>query len=368
MPGVNRVGIEEELFVVDDRGHVVPESAAVVRAHRRLGPDEQLDHELFLQQIELQTSPHEDPDALRDDLVAQRSSAVEAARAVGLNAVAMPVDVLGGSEPSPTPDSRYDRMIARYGEIGRNGMTCGMHVHVEVADEDAIGVIDGLRPWTPLLTALSANAPFFHGRDTHHASWRGHLWDMWPTAGPVEAFGDLATYRAMVDELIGSGAALDEHMLYLDARIAESYPTVEVRVADACTDVEDALLVAEVARALVSTVAAESADAGTWRLETLKAARWRARHDGLGGTLLDPVSRAFVPAEQALDSLLKAIGAALDEAGTRERVTDGIHRVLTHGNGAARQRAAAGDAVDLGAVMADLVRRTDPHHDRRIRA
>ncbi|GAA3540344.1 glutamate--cysteine ligase [Aeromicrobium flavum] len=348
------------MFVVDAAGRLVPESVAVLRSHRRLGPDADLDHELFLQQVELQTEPHEDPDALRDDLIRQRSSALAAAREAGFALAAVPVDVLGGSEPVATPKSRYERMLHRYGEIGRNGMICGMHVHVEVADDDAIDVLDALRPWTPLLTALSANAPFFHGRDTHHASWRGHLWDMWPTAGPVEAFGDRGTYDAMIDELIGSGAAIDAHMLYLDARIAEQYPTVEVRVADVCTDVEDALLVAEVARALVSTVADQPHESADWRLETLKAARWRARHDGLGGTLLDPVSRAFVPAEQALASLLTTVKTALDEAGTEARVTEGIHRVLTSGNGAARQRAIAGADTDLASVMADIVRRTEP--------
>lgn len=362
MPGVHRVGIEEELFVVDAAGRLVPESVAVLRAHHRLGPDVDLDHELFLQQVELQTEPHEDPDALRADLVRQRSSAVDAAREAGFDLAAVPVDVVGGSEPVATPKSRYEHMLHRYGEIGRNGMTCGMHVHVELADDAAIAVIDALRPWTPLLTALSANAPFFHGRDTHHASWRGHLWDMWPTAGPVETFGDRATYDAMLEELIASGAALDAHMLYLDTRIAEQYPTVEVRVADVCTDVEDALLVAEVARALVATLAERPHEPGGWRLETLKAARWRARHDGLGGTLLDPVSRTFVPAEQALASLLTTIKPALDEAGTEARVTEGVHRVLTVGNGAARQRSVAGDEPDLAAVMADIIRRTDPAH------
>lgn len=149
-----RVGIEEELFVVDDEGRLVPESVAVLRAHRRLGPGDEIDHELFLQQVEIQTDAHLDPDALRDDLIAQRSSAVDAARAAGFHLAAVPVDVLGGSEPAPTPDSRYARMIARYGEIARNGMTCGMHIHVEVDDRDAIRVIDALRPWTPLLNAL----------------------------------------------------------------------------------------------------------------------------------------------------------------------------------------------------------------------
>ncbi|MBC9226550.1 YbdK family carboxylate-amine ligase [Aeromicrobium sp. 636] len=359
---MQRVGIEEELFVVDAEGRLVPESDAVVRAHRRLDPGEEMDHELFLQQVEIQTDAHDDPGTLRDDLLMQRSSAAAAARAAGFGLAAVPVDVLGGSEPQPTPGSRYARMIARYGEIARNGMTCGMHVHVEVPDRDAVRVIDSLRPWTPLLTALSANAPFFHGRDTSHASWRGHLWDTWPTAGPVEAFGDHETYRAMVDGWIASGAAIDEHMVYLDARPAENFPTVEVRVADVCTEVEDALLVAEVTRALVTTVLSEHHEPGTWRLETLKAARWRARHDGLGGALLDPATGTFVAAEQALESLLKTLGGALDEAGTTAVVTDGVHRLLTEGNGAVRQRSVAGEQHDLVAVMADLVQRTDPQH------
>lgn len=359
---MQRVGIEEELFVVDDRGRLVPESEAVLRAHRRLEPGDEIDHELFLQQVEIQTDAHEDPTALREDLIAQRSAAVAAARAAGFQLAAVPVDVLGGSEPAPTPGSRYARMIARYGEIARNGMTCGMHVHVEVEDRVAVRVLDGLRPWTPLLNALSANAPFFHGRDTAHASFRGHLWDMWPTAGAVDAFGDEKAYRTMVETAISSGAAVDEHMVYLDARIAETLPTVEIRVADVCTEIGDALLVAELTRALVSTVGDESHDPGDWSLDLLRWARWRARHDGLTGSLMDPATREFVAAEQALESLLTFVGPALDEAGTTDRVTTDLHRLLTTGNGAERQRAVAGDPADLHAVMADVVRRTDPRH------
>lgn len=359
---MHRVGIEEELFVVDHDGRLVPEAKAVLRAHRGLASDEELEHELFLQQVELQTSAHDDPAALRADLVRQRSAAVEAARMVGRDLVAVPVDVLGGAEPVTTPNSRYERMLARYGGIGRNGLTCGMHVHVEVPDDRAVSVVDGLRPWTPLLSALSANAPFHEGRDTGHASWRGHLWDAWPTSGPVEPFGDEQTYRSVVAETIASGAAVDEHMMYLDARIAEDLPTVEIRVADVCTDVYDALLVAEIIRALVGTLLTTHERPGPWRVEHLRAARWRARHDGLGGHLVDPLSRRLVPAEDALASLLDTIGPALDEAGTAEEVTDGVRRLLDRGTGADRQREVAGDDLDLAAVMADLVRRTDPHH------
>ncbi len=209
---MHRVGIEEELFVVDHNGRLVPEAKAVLRAHRGLAPDEELEHELFLQQVELQTSAHDDPAALRADLVRQRSAAVEAARMVGRDLVAVPVDVLGGAEPVTTPNSRYERMLARYGGIGHNGLTCGMHVHVEVPDDRAVSVVD-------------------------------------------------------------------EHMMYLDARIAEDLLTVEIRVADVCTDVYDALLVAEIIRALVGTLLTTHERPGPWRVEHLRAARVTAGHD-----------------------------------------------------------------------------------------
>lgn len=357
---MHRVGIEEELFVVDDGGRLVPESEAVLRAHRRLEPGDELDHELFLQQVELQTEPQLDPDALREDLISQRSAAVAAARAVGVHVVAVPVDVLGGTEPIAAPGSRRSRMLARFGDTSRNGLTSAMHVHVEVPDRAAVRVLDVLRPWTPMLTALAANSPFHHGRDTRQSSWRGHQVDTWPTAGAAEPYGDRKTYRELIDAAIESGAAMDAHMFYPDVRIAEDYPTVEVRVTDVCTDVEDALLVAELCRALVATAVSSDLDTGTWRVEVLRGARWRARHDGLEGHLLEPFKRSFVPAEQALDSLLTTVRPALDEAGTSERVHEGLHRLLTEGNGATRQRAVAGDPPDLDAVMADLIRRTDP--------
>ena len=98
-------------------------------------------------------------------------------------------------------------------------------------------VLDHLRPWLPVLSAISVNSPFNSGRDTGHASWRSQLWGGWPTAGPAEPFGDRAGYEAATQALMDSGAAMDKGMLYLDARPPSAYPTVEMRVADVCTDV-----------------------------------------------------------------------------------------------------------------------------------
>src|SRR5919107_1779987 len=120
-----------------------------------------------------------------------------------------------------------------------------MHVHVEVADEEeAVAVVDGVRPWLPVLLAVSANSPFWHGRDTGHASWRSQVWGRWPTGGPREALRGLTEYRETARLLQEWGAAMDDAMLYFDVRLAAALPTVEVRVADVCTDVDDAVLVA----------------------------------------------------------------------------------------------------------------------------
>ena len=112
-----------------------------------------------------------------------------------------------------------------------------MHVHVAIdSDEQGVAVIDRIAPWLPVLVAIAANSPFHEGEDTGYASWRSESWGAWPSAGGTEQFGSLAGYREACRFLMESGAALDEGMLYFPARLSPDNPTVEVRVADVCTD------------------------------------------------------------------------------------------------------------------------------------
>jgi carboxylate-amine ligase len=355
---VRQVGVEEEMFLVD------PTTRRLVAASGRAAdPDSpgEVEQELFLQQIEIQTGPHRDLAALDDDLRSARGKAALAAEAAGTRLAAMPAPVMSDDSGDTTPKRRYDTMTSRYGEVGRTALVCGMHVHVDVQDDDeAVRVVDGLRPWLPLVLALSANSPFNLGTDTSFASWRAQVWDAWPSAGPVEPFGSPAAYRRAIEALIASGAALDEGMIYLDARLARSFPTVEVRVADVCTDRDDAVVVAAVVRALVDLCATgpEGSSAEPWRVDLLRAARWRARREGLTGSLIDPLSRRAAPAAAAIATMLEAIGPALERAGDTDVVRDGVARLLHDGGGARRQRAAAGPDLDLSAVVDDVVRRT----------
>jgi carboxylate-amine ligase len=271
--------------------------------------------------------------------------------------------VVGNAPAVVTPNARYQRIIDEFGSLIRNVVVSGMHVHVSIeGDEEGVGVIDRVRPWLPTLLALSANSPFVHGVDTGFASWRSQMWGRWPSAGPTEPYGDAAGYHAVAEAMMGSGASMDRGMLYYDARLAESWPTVEIRVADVCTEVGDAVLVAALTRALVETAARSwRADEAppAWRTDLLRAAQWRAARYGVAGQLMHPQTRELRPARMVVESLMVHTAEALAEAGDTELVADGFRRLLARGAGASRQRAIAEARGSLTAVVDDLLVRTN---------
>jgi len=349
------------MFLVDPQTfHILPVSARAIWADERGGDQsEELEQELFLQQIEVNTEPSQSLDELRGHLVAGRERAVAAAEGAGAALIAMPTPLFAGHEGELTPKPRYQQMLDLYGAVGKRGPVCGMHVHVEVeGDDEGVRVLDRLQPWLPVLVALSANSPFDRGIDTLYASWREQVWDGWPSSGPVEPFGDADGYHEAVRRLICSEAILDEAMVYFDVRLAAEHPTVETRVADVCTDVDDALLVAAVTRALVETSASTDEPDPPWRIEMLRAGRWLARRYGLTGSLLDPRTGKPQPAAEVVGLVLDEVADALRAAGDEDFVRKVAERLLRDGGGAGRQRAAAGDDVDLDAVGKDLLHRT----------
>lgn len=358
-----RVGVEEELLLTDpDSGHLLAVSHMALRAT----PDVDaatVEQELFLQQLETGTAAHADIDALEQDVRRARRVAGEAASAVGAAVVAVAAPVLMPRRAAVTPKDRYEEMMERFGALARDQVVCGMHVHVDVANEDeAIGAFDRIRPWLPALLALSGNSPFWRGEDTGYASWRTQVWQRWPTAGPTEPFGDADGYRRATQALEGTGAAMDPGMLYFDARPSRRYPTLELRSPDVCTDVADTVLLTALCRGLVTT-AADAWSAGApvphVRTDMLRAATWRASRCGVADQLVHPVTAELAPAREVIDDLVRHVQPALEAAGDQERVGQLVERLLGGGGGADRQRAVhTASGGDLGAVVADLRRRT----------
>lgn len=361
------VGIEEELLLVDPATRrLAPRSPTVL--HRAVpdpesAPDEELEKELFRHQLETRTSPLVDLGELHTRLVTQRRVAAEAAERAGVVTVAAATCPVPSGEPELSRDDRYSAMLRTYGEVARMAGVCGMHVHVGIdSDEQGVAVLDRITPWLPVLLAISANSPYVDGRDTGYHSWRSQMWARWPSAGPTERFGSVEAYREVCRRLIAAGAARDERMLYFDARLSSGNPTVEVRVADVCTDPADALLVAALVRGLVMHAAdidPSPTDGPAWRAELLRAAAWRAARWGLSDQLLCPTTLEPRPAREVVSALVATVTEPLTACGDLDLVSEGVARVLA-GGGATRQHAAYERSDgDLHAVMDDLITRTN---------
>lgn len=364
-----KVGLEEELLLVDPATRLVTARAPHVlkefhehgRGLRAAVATDELDQELFRHQLEIRTDP---TTSLEDSLTQirdARRTAGEAAAAADLGIAASGIVPTAVDRVVVSPNDRYRDMVDTFGEVARTGGTCGMHVHVDIDDdEEGVGVIDRLGPWLPALLAISANSPIYDGRDTSYASWRSQVWARWPSAGPTEQFGSVAGYRAACENLLEAGAARDAGMLYFDARLAALHPTLEIRIADVCTDPVDAVLVAALARALVETFAREHA-AGEpvprWRAEELRAAQWRAARYGVTERLVNPAARVLAPAAEVLAALVDRVRPVLVETGDLALVEDGTRRVQ-HQGGATRQRAAYERTGSVDGVVDDLLERT----------
>jgi carboxylate-amine ligase len=151
-------------------------------------------------------------------------------------------------------------------------------------------------------------------------------------------------------------------MLYFDARLAQSYPTVEIRVADVCTEIDDVMLIAALCRGLVSAAAEDWRDGlpvPQWRTDVLRAAHWRAARDGLTHALLDPTDRRTKPARDVLDALTRRVRPWLEASGDTAAVDSALERLLAGGAGATRQRAVHESRGSLQAVVAEVADRTE---------
>jgi carboxylate-amine ligase len=301
-----------------------------------------------------------------------RALADAAARGIGARAAALATSPVPGM-PTLVQQPRYMDMAARFGLTLREQLTCGFHVHVQIiSGEEGVAVLDRIRVWLPVLLALSANSPFWQGTDSGYSSFRYQAWSRWPTAGPCERFGSEHAYRRHVQALLGAGVLVDEGMVYFDARLSRSHPTVEIRIADVCMEADHAAAIAALVRALVEQAGREwraGLPAPRLSCDQLRLAGWQASRAGLEGTLLHPLLNTPVPAVQAVQALLNHTGPALASAGDEHAVKQAVARMLSSGTGAERQREVMLRTGDLAAVVRDAVDRThrqpaQPSHRR----
>jgi glutamate---cysteine ligase / carboxylate-amine ligase len=357
------LGVEEEYQIVDveSRGMSPRGKDVLRRAREVLGGG--VAPKMLVSQIEVMTPVCRTLAEVRSELLRLRRGVIEASAAEGSTIVAASTHPFARwGEQEVTPKERYEGIVDRFRRLAEQQLSFGFHVHVGLKErEAAVEVLNRLRPWLAPLLALSANSPFWLGEDSGYASYRTQVWGRFPTAGPPAPFASLAEHDALVEALVESGSVPDAAGIYWDARLPQELETVEIRVADVCTKVDEAVMLTGLCRALARTCRERAEREEPYpnaRPELVRAAHFVASRDGLDADLVDVEARRAVPAREMIGKLLAFARPALEEFDDWEEVSSLVGEALGGGNGASRQRRAYGRAGRLDDVVEMLIEET----------
>jgi carboxylate-amine ligase len=342
------MGVEEEFLLADvTTGRTVARAAAVLEQAARVppaAPDAATHRELRATQVEAATGKCTTLVELQRQLAYGRRQLSDAARDVEADLIAAGTPVLVGELGTEPVDARYAQIDAIYQGLTATYQACGCHVHIGVADRAlAVAVINRLRPWLPTLLALSGNSPIHDAWDTGYASWRMIEQRRFPGGGVPPSFASAGAYDDEVARLTECGVTVEGMSFWL-VRLSPRLPTIEFRVADAASTVQEAVLQAALARAMVSVAREEvlsGCDVSPFSDQVGAAAVWSAARYGLRGSAVHPVHQVRVPAMVVLHELVERVTPALMRTGDLDAVLSAIACLVREGTGAELQRRAA---------------------------
>jgi carboxylate-amine ligase len=356
------IGVEEEFFLSDGRtGCIVPRMPdGFVRACNSRVAGEAT-YELMQAQIETATPICHDPAELRLVLETTRLELCGVAAEFGLELIAAGTHPLAEwREQFPTPVPRYDRMVEDFQIVGRRNLLCGLHVHVAPPEQvDRVDVMNRVLPWLPLLLALSSSSPLWARQDTGLCSYRQAAHDEWPRTGIPDHFGGQAEYDAFVRGLLAAGVIPDAGQLWWAIRPSSRFPTLELRICDSCTRIDDALCIAHLFRCLVRALVRQP-EAGRARTSLTRMLveenRWQAKRHGVRARFIDEIhGDRRLGAEAALDRLLELIAPDAEYFGCQADVLH-ARTIVAEGSSADLQRILYRSSRDVGASRAEACR------------
>ncbi|GJE26443.1 carboxylate-amine ligase [Methylobacterium organophilum] len=336
-----RFGIEEEYFLADAETRGTPRRS-VKPFHTEAGEAlPEIGRELLQCQVEVCTPPSTAFGAARDVLARQRDKLAEIAGRHGLLVFAAGTHpVADWARQLPTKGDRYRGILRDVGLAGRRSLICGMHVHVEVAEPEArVDLMNRLLPFQPLLFALSASSPFWQGKPTGLSAYRLSAFGELPRTGLPELIADAADYARYIRIMTKAGSIQDASYLWWSLRPSIKFPTLELRIADSCTRLDDALVIAALFRCLVRLVERRPAlNAGLTGVSRALAAEnlWRAQRSGVEAELIDEASEEAFPFSDYLASVLSLVAEDAEALGCAAEI-EGAQRILREGTSADRQ-------------------------------
>jgi len=360
MGGEFKFGIEEEYFVNDAAKRDVARARVkefFSSCHENL--DGGIQHEMLEPQIEIATKPSVDFAEARAQLSTLRSSVGQIAREHGLSVMAAgthPLAVWARVRPNAQP--RYGKVMHDLQMVGSRTVVCGMHVHVEIPDlATRVDIMNRIQPFLPLLLALSTSSPFWQSQRTGLLGYRLAAYRELPRTGLPDLFADEKDYQRYIDTLVAARAIENSSYIWWFIRPSLKHPTLELRVADSCTRLDDTLAIAALYRCLVRRLSRDKAlhagQTGASRAINDENS-WRAQRYGIHGSFVDEATRSAKPVRQMLDETLALVAEDADALGCRSEL-DLCRWIIARGTSADRQLSLYTEAVGRGLSNRDAL-------------
>ena len=361
MPSLT-IGIEEEYQIIDPAtGELCSYVQRFLEQGKRVLPD-QIRPEFLQSQVEAGTVICRDIQEARRELVRMRRSIWDLAEQEGLWVAAAGTHPFSSwARQEVSPFGRYPDLVRFLQDVGRRLLIFGMHVHVGIEDQELlIEVMNQIRYFLPHILALSTSSPFWHGRDTGLNSYRSVVFESLPRTGLPPRFESFANYRSHVDTLLATNSIDEPTHIWWDARPSEKFPTLEIRIPDMCTRIEETLCLAALIQAIVAKLVRLRQANQAWRLyrkSLLDENKWRAVRYGITGEMIDFGKKEEVHFATLIEELVEWLDDVVDELGSRSEV-EYVHTILRHGASADRQRAVYRRTGDFRDVVEHVVEET----------
>ncbi len=365
------IGVEEEYLLVDPDTRALvadPPKTLMKECEEILGT--QVTAELLRSQVEIGTKVCRTVAEAREDLVRLRRGVKEVVNSHGLEFIAASTHPFSlWHEQKHTRKERYDRLTVEMAGAARRLLICGMHVHVGIDDDELrIDLMNQLSYFLPHQLALSCSSPFWEGHDTGLKSYRLTVFDALPRTGLPERFASWAEYQRHVQILIDAGLIEDSTKIWWDLRPSAKFPTLETRVMDVCTRVDDAIALTAMLVCTIRMLYRLRTNNQRWRQYTpmlINENRWRAMRYSFDEGLIDLAKGEVVPFDQLLDEIMVLVGEDAHALNCEEELNH-VHHILQRGTSAHRQlkkyelerAAGASDEDALKAVVDKLIKDT----------
>jgi carboxylate-amine ligase len=356
------LGIEEEYLLVDrvTRDLVATMPEAMLAECESLAEGQQVKPEFLRSQIEIGTRICRNIAEAREALRVLRKSVIRVANSHGLSPIAVSTHPFADWHAQQhTQRERYDDLSEEMQAAASRLLICGMHVHVGIEDDELrIDLLSQFSYFLPHLLALSCSSPFWEGVDTGLRSYRLTVFDALPRTGIPERFASYADYQRHVEIMVNAGTISDATKIWWDARPSARYPTIETRIMDVCTDIEDALCIAALIVSVLRMLYRLRLQNQRWRTYSrmmISENRWRAMRYGYDRGLIDFGRGRIVPFEELLDELLELIRP---DAEALECVAEVEHTrtILERGTSAHAQIRVHDEALAAGASREEALR------------